>query len=508
MAAKPVEIELRYAVPHGQRTALLAELQRHSGTTGRQTLAAAYIDTPDRRLARAGMAWRVRREGRRWVQTLKAGGGGGGGGADALTRFEHEVPRPNASFDAQAHAGTDAGDRLLALLAQAANEGQTPQVRFRTDVRRVTRRIRTRGAVVELAFDEGRLSAGDHSLRLHELEFELVSGSTTAMLALTQRWRQRYGLVFEPRTKAERGDRLAEGSDQPAVRRARPAQLGTEADALQAFVPIVDECLDQITRNAHGLAMGDPDLAAAHVHQARVGIRRLRSALKVFGGWVPAPAPALVDGLRTVFAELGRTRDRDVLDSGVAHALAAAGAPPLPLPAPEDVPDPAALMAANATQALLLDWLSWRVGLAAETQAKGRKARQAELDRFHRDLSRRLRKWHGQLQRDFESFDQLEEPAIHALRKRVKRQRYAVRFFAPLLPARTVKRYLRPLARLQNRMGELNDLYVARDLYQALVATEPAAWFALGWLSARMAEARQAVKPALGELALAEPPHT
>ena len=57
-------------------------------------------------------------------------------------------------------------------------------------------------------------------------------------------------------------------------------------------------------------------------------------------------------------------------------------------------------------------------------------------------------------------------------------------------------------------MGELNDLFVARARYQAIVASDPAAWFAMGWLAARIAEARALAKPELGHVARVKPPAT
>ena len=115
-------------------------------------------------------------------------------------------------------------------------------------------------------------------------------------------------------------------------------------------------------------------------------------------------------------------------------------------------------------------------------------------------------KWHKQIVADWKGFDSLEEEALHDLRKRIKRQRYAVEFFAPVLRRRRVDRYLEALAEIQDRMGELNDLFVARDRYQSVLQTHPAAWFALGWLAARIAEVRAAARPALGRLARVDPP--
>ena len=89
---------------------------------------------------------------------------------------------------------------------------------------------------------------------------------------------------------------------------------------------------------------------------------------------------------------------------------------------------------------------------------------------------------------------------------RIKRQRYAVEFFAPVLRRRKVERYLDAVARIQDQMGELNDLFVARTTYGSLVETEPAAWFALGWLTAKIAEVRAITKPELGRLAKTKPP--
>jgi CHAD domain-containing protein len=109
---------------------------------------------------------------------------------------------------------------------------------------------------------------------------------------------------------------------------------------------------------------------------------------------------------------------------------------------------------------------------------------------------------------DWKAFDELDEVSLHALRKRIKRQRYAVEFFAPALRRRKVDRYLSAVVAIQDRMGELNDLFVARAQYQSLVESDSAAWFALGWLAARIAEVRALAKPELGRLAKADPPTT
>ncbi|MCY4756386.1 CYTH and CHAD domain-containing protein [Pelomonas aquatica] len=478
------EIELKFLVPAGARAALAAELAAR-GQPRRAWRTSAYLDTPDLRLARAGLAWRMRREGGRWVQALKAARGG------ALARFEHEVLRPDASPDPAAHADTEPGRKLLALLAEAREAGLEACVRFQTQVRRLTRRVRTRGAVVDIALDEGRLTAAGAVQKLCELEFELVSGSAVAMLALAERWRARFGLVLDPRNKAERGFHLAAGSPHPALRKAALPGYAADAGATAALGAVLDECLDQIGRNAIGLAEGDPALRAEHVHQLRVGIRRLRSGLRAFRGWAVEPPAELVDGLRALFAALGATRDRDVLGSGVSAELARAGAPALALPAAVDAPDPATLVRAADAQRLLLAWVAWRAALDPQAPAP---------DALKRLARQRLRGWHKAIAESCRAFDELDGPALHELRKRVKRQRYALEFFAPLLPRKAAACHLQALAAAQLGLGEINDLGVARAHYQALVARDPAAWFAVGWLTARIAEVREGAREDMARL--------
>jgi CHAD domain-containing protein len=125
---------------------------------------------------------------------------------------------------------------------------------------------------------------------------------------------------------------------------------------------------------------------------------------------------------------------------------------------------------------------------------------------FPRLAEARLRRWHKSISAAGRRFESLDDEAIHALRKRIKRQRYATEFFAPVLRAEDLSRYLKRLAGAQDQMGELNDLFVARTSYQALVDEDPAAWFAIGWLAARIDEAKRRTAAALKRLADAQPP--
>ena len=115
------EIELKFQVPPARRAQVDAAVAGRAPQR-RVRLQAVYVDTPDRLLAQAGLALRVRREGRDWVQTLK------GATDDGMRRAEHNVPLGRMNEAPQAdpgrHRGTAVGDRLLKLLA--AQPGPQP----------------------------------------------------------------------------------------------------------------------------------------------------------------------------------------------------------------------------------------------------------------------------------------------------------------------------------------------------------------------------------------------
>ena len=95
------EQELKLHVPAASRQAVQREIKQREAT--RIRLHAMYFDTPERELARARIAIRLRLEGRDWVQTLKMPG------TDAITRIEMNHPRPGPVLDLSVYAGTDVG---------------------------------------------------------------------------------------------------------------------------------------------------------------------------------------------------------------------------------------------------------------------------------------------------------------------------------------------------------------------------------------------------------------
>jgi triphosphatase len=456
------EIELKFQVPASRRVALGKAVA--TATAQRVSLRARYFDTADRRLGLAGLALRVRKEGRRWVQTLKGSGDG------IWQRLEHEVvlrvaPGVQPVADPALHDGTEAGDALR----RALGDGELQPV-YGTEVVRTQRLLRSPGCVVELAFDQGTLTAGDRRWPLCELEFELKGGDPLALAALAARWAQRFGLTLDIRTKAERGDRLARGVRLGAPVKAQALRLPEGVDSDVALRAVVANCLAQVLGNASEIAHED-DTAPEHLHQLRVGLRRLRTAVRELGGLSPHIGAGWGEALAVLFGRLGSARDRDALAQTLLPALQKAGASGLELP--QIVAEPAAQLALRDTATTQL-WLEL-VAFAAATGEAGVP--------FAPLLQKRLTRLFRNVRREALRFAELDDEARHRLRKRVKRLRYLSDFAASLYRAKDVKAFQKLLAPAQESLGAFNDVCVARTLFEPEGLTDSLAMFALGWLA-------------------------
>lgn len=527
------EQELKLHVPAAARAAVQQQIQQRQAA--RIRLHAMYFDTPGRELARARIAIRLRQEGHDWVQTLKMPG------ANAISRVEINHPRPGPVLDLSVYAGTEAQAALTAIKGELG-------LRYETDVQRLFCKVRGRHGTVELAYDTGVLRAGALELPISELEFELVSGRPAAIFAMARSWLQRHGLVLDARSKSERGDALAQLAhdlaaapgeaddaaratrDQQAVagfwapRNAGAVKLDESMTPMQAMAAVAAECVDHIARNAAVLAevdtlgvyrAGTPE----HVHQLRVGVRRLRSAWRLFDGWVADPSETLAQGARTHFSAFGMARDQDVLADTIMPLLARAGMPALPAEAAPSNDNAQSLAADRAFQGWLLELLAWSLDVppppapAATAEAAPASPTiiplappaEAAPPALRKRLTGRLRRWHLKVIDEGLRFGALELEARHELRKRVKRLRYGLSFAESLLPAARLRTYRKQLARVQDLLGEINDLAVARDYYQAALQAHPQAWFAVGWIGARLDGLTPQAQEAFDQLAHAKP---
>ncbi len=506
MTAMASEIELKFQIPVQRLAALRRAVATHTAVV--EPLAAVYFDTPDELLARSRVALRLRREGAQWVQTLKAEG------ASTMQRLEHNVALPPSApgasrpaLDLGRHQGSEAGQALARVLAGAEGGGDAGGLteRYATEVNRTRRVLRRGGCAFELALDEGRILAGGRVLPVCEIEFELLHGTPQDLLDLAGGWVDRFGLVLDVRSKSERGHLLAAGLAMSPPARARPVRLPMSAGPAQALAAMLAASLGQVLANASQMAEGfaEPE----HLHQLRVGLRRLRSVLQVFGPLAPPTDAGLACALADLFAQLGAQRDRDAMAEWLGPALQAAGAPvavpsaPPPAGTSAQAPPGASddaltrLLCAPATQRL------WLAGLAAcqpgsvDPAAPSPRARDLRAA-----LGKPLQHLMRQVQRDAVRFAELDDAARHRLRRRIKRLRYAADSVASLWPAKAVTRTLNRLQQAQAPLGEYNDSVVALAHCRAWAEHDGRVWFAVGWLAARRQSLEAPCATALAEL--------
>ncbi|HEX7866020.1 MAG TPA: CYTH and CHAD domain-containing protein [Variovorax sp.] len=512
-----MEIEFKFCIPPSRLKAVEAALKR--GTVIRTRLQARYFDTADQRLAADGMVLRLRKEGRRWVQTVKATGD------NALHRLEHNVDLgttgPAPQIDPQRHQGTPVGERLAKLLAEG-----TPLVeRQSTDIVRLTRDVRvtgTGGAVVEMALDVGKVVAHARTPEQREspvceLELELKRGEVQGLVSLARRWSQQHGLWFSTVSKAERGARLLAAQETvEAVKAEAPRFAAQHPDGQAIQQAVVASCLAQMLPNASEIAAGSTD--EEQIHQLRIGIRRLRTALRELaelGSLDPAEwEPPLVDAFRA----LGALRDREQVVKLAQPRLREAGAPDFDPLAGDDTaantPSPGDIVRAPAFQNVLVSL----IGFTAAKPAQAAPATDASVEgsssappapapiganAARRLLRERLQRLHKQVLRDGERFESLDTESQHRVRKRLKRLRYLAEFVALLFEGEegnAAGRYLKALRPAQDALGEFNDEAVALALYREATARDARAWFAVGWFTARHAAGAKACRKALEKI--------
>jgi triphosphatase len=492
------EFELKFAIPATARQRIAAALS--TGKTLRQRLRAVYFDTADGALARHGLVVRLRKEGRRWVQTAK------GPTSSPLERLEYNVTLASTKagampvVDLALHAATPLGAALnKALHLKAGDVPPQLTAMYETDIQRITRIAEQDGSLIELALDRGHVLANGQSSAICELEIELKQGLPEHAVGLARQWCAEYGLSLSSITKSMKGQRLRGGHTTHTAVTAVAPQFERDATDAQIVRAVFDSCLLQILPNASELSAGsgDPD----QVHQLRVGIRRLRTALRelrdLSGGFDPNWETALVD----VFRQLGRSRDHHQLARTLQPKLEAAGGPSLTFGlATEDDVDLGRVVRTPAFQDGLLCLIGFTPRAPAPAEHDNSMRRSAK-----KALSLRLGKLYLQVVKDGKRFLSLSDEQQHRLRKRLKRLRYLVEFSAPLFSHRKTKKFITAIKPAQEALGLHLDERLALNAFQLLAVENEHALFGVGWLTARRLPQAKRCRKEMKALAKAHP---
>jgi len=503
------EIELKLLVPPDVARRLAAHrLLRGRARPARRRLYSIYFDTPALDLWRQGIALRVRREGRRWMQTVK-GGGAAHGGLHQRAEAEAEVagPAPDTSR---------IRDRELAeAFASPQLRAQLKPV-FTTDITRSSRVLELGAeARVEASVDLGVIRSGDRSEAVSEIELELKSGEPHQLYELALKLADDVPLSIGDRSKAERGYALARGEPEKPVK-ARPAALDRDMTVIDAFKAVMWANLAHLQANEGGmLGALDPE----YLHQMRVALRRLRSALAVFAPLFPGPviSPARTE-LKWLANGLGPARDWDVLVTEMLPQIAAEFGAHDGLrefsARCEKLRRRANARARRAVHSAryrhLMLWLAaWlaQEGWLARIEPSGRTALQAPVTDFATTV---LEHRYGQVRKKGRKLRGLSAIELHRLRIAIKKFRYAADFFARLYDAKAARAALKRLSRLQDILGAMNDAAMVAKLITHGFSRVPgqrgleARGILLGWSRGRAATLKRELKSAWKDFRVAE----
>ena len=406
-----------------------------------QMQTSVYFDTDKGKVHKAGYSLRVRRAGDDHIQTVKTNGGGAG----LFDRGEWEVPVADLAVDAKALRKTPLG-KLKKLEKKIE-----PQVR--SEIERATWLIDRDGSLIEVALDSGTVSAGEEEQHFRELELELRAGNPAAMFGLAKVLGEDVPLEIGVLSKEQRGRMLAEGGLDHEQKACVP-NISDDLTAGQAFAAIVHECVRHFRLNqALIIADRDPDA----LHQARVSMRRLRTA---FGLFRPAIRQGALEPLKTELRDFlrpfGMARNLDVYLAKHGDELGWRDRRKLTSARAESYDQVIEALKSQRMRDMLVDLVEWTASDEWRLDAAD--------DRIGKFAARRLDKAWSKVRRGGSKLSNLEEHELHRLRINIKKLRYSVEFLAPLYPRKRVRKFAASLEAIQDCLGLIHDDMVSRQI--------------------------------------------
>jgi inorganic triphosphatase YgiF len=483
-----VEIEMKLELD----TASLDRLRRHpvirqyrQGRATTQTLDNTYYDSQDFALAKAKAALRIRKKGRQYIQTLKAQGAQNG---VHFERPEWEWDRPTPTLDMALMDETP-----IAAMIKDPRRAAEIQPLFATNFKRTTWVLADTDWEIELTIDQGEVCAGPAAAPLtapiQEVELELKRGEPVHLYDLARKLTQDLPCRLSLVSKAGRGYGLIRGDRQQPTKGTFPT-LTANTSLAEAFRAICLSCLTHALENEPVLREQRHPEA---VHQMRVGLRRLRSALSLFKSIANTPeGVVLKEELRWLAGELGDARDLDVfkaeLLAPVLDAYPTDSALTLLAQTINHHQNSAydrALAALDNPRCgrLFLDfaaWLDqgdWCQPLSA--------AQRLLLDQPVKGFAQGILEHRARVvERGGRRLQRMGAEKRHALRIEIKKLRYACEFFVSLYGPKKAKPYMKALAALQDQFGALNDAAVAHSrLFRLASGDSPTHGVPLGVLA-------------------------
>lgn len=283
-----------------------------------------------------------------------------------------------------------------------------------------------------------------------------------------------HAVAVEGRSRSAVADRLAERGLSPTRHDPLVAELGggtarpkpgRKSAAGAVVAAYVREQLDRLRAADLAVRLAEP----SGVHDLRVAVRRLRSALRVFRRVVGPPRAAALDGELAWLSDLlGTVRDAEALEASLRARLAEVPRDLVLGPVSAELDRRLSRRHADGRAALLAAMTDRRyTDLLADLDAAGAPRTRGVAGRPAKDVLpplvakayRRTRRAVATAERATAGRER--DAALHRVRKAVKRLRYASEAAAPAV-GRKADRYARRCREVQSALGEHHDLVTAR----------------------------------------------
>jgi CHAD domain-containing protein len=341
--------------------------------------------------------------------------------------------------------------------------------------------VRTERAVWRLVDDEGNLLAevADDTVRSQELgdregpvrtwqevDVQLGDGDTDLLASVRERLAD---AGVTPSTVENTLGRARGDLSVPAAPR-----LGGRSSAAEVLTAYLRTQVDRLRRGDVAVRLEEP----AGVHDLRVAVRRISSVLRVFRPiLVASRVQPLARELKWISDLLGAARDVEVLGAALGGTLSAIPTELVLGPVPAHVDRYLAKPRAEAAGALrtamshrryrqLLDLLDTLLTDPPYQATADRRARKV-LPPLVAKAYRKARKAARSARRMTPGSDQ--DAALHLVRRRAKRLRYAIETVEPVVGKRA-RRLRRRTKDVQGLLGDHHDLVVLRPVLRELGA--------------------------------------
>ena len=419
--------------------------------TSPKRLENTYFDTPDLSLYASRIALRVRKTPAEQLQTVKCA-------AESVAGLSSR-PEWETSYDGCFDfTGVDDSD-VRAFL----QERQTALIPvFTTTFERKAWKVDiSKKTSLWVMIDQGEVVSDGRSLQISEVELELAEGSPKELLDFARRLATDLPLLPNDISKAERGYQLFL-NQAPCAARAGQSAITPGQTAAEAFEALAWQQLQMWQTNQLGiLTVNAPEF----VHQFRVALRRLGSLLKVFKPVLPDRfGREWKEKLKALSQITGDVRNLDVMSEAILQPIVQSGSRKAHAQAI------AALAVCDADkQSALAQFEQLRYGglllhFARDLQVLTQDDFPKNLDRFaEKRLAALYRKVCKAQRRALKS---TTPEHAHRLRIALKHLRYSCEFFAPLFDQEAMQRQAKAIANLQDELGFVNDVYMAKSQLQ------------------------------------------